>query len=293
MPAGVAHLAELGVHPRGRELRGIRYCAPGRSAEAYFTGPAARGVRRVELHRALLAAAEEAGVTVETARVREVVHQPSGVVVDGTPAGHLVVADGLHSPLRRTLGLGRTVGGPRRFGLRRHVALPPWTDLVEVHWAPHAEAYVTPVSDAEVGIAVLTSRRAGFAEHLAAFPDLLARVDGARWTTTARGAGPLRQASRRRVAGRVLLVGDAAGYLDALTGEGVSLALAQARAAVTAVKTGDLAGYETAWRRIGRRHRLLTGALVAVGESPARPLLVPAAQRLPRVFSAAVNALGG
>jgi len=293
MPAGVAHLAELGVHPRGRELRGIRYCAPGRAAEAYFAGRTARGVRRVELHRALLAAVREAGVAVETTRVREVVHQPAGVVVDGTPAGHLVVADGLHSPLRRALGLDRPAGGPRRFGLRRHVALAPWTDLVEVHWAPHAEAYVTPVADGEVGIAVLTSRRAGFAEHLAAFPNLVARVGGAQWTTTARGAGPLRQASRRRVAGRVLLVGDAAGYLDALTGEGVSLALAQARAAVTAVASGDLAGYETAWRRIGRRHRLLTGALVAVGESPARPLLVPAAQRLPRVFAAAVNALGG
>ena len=43
--------------------------------------------------------------------------------------------------------------------------------------------------------------------------------------------------------------------------------------------------------RVGRG--AVTGALVAVGESPARPLLVPAAQRLPRVFAAAVNALGG
>ena len=56
-----------------------------------------------------------------------------------------------------------------------------------------------------------------------------------------RGAGPLRQRLQRAVAGRVLLVGDAAGYVDALTGEGIALALAQAPAAVRAVIGGDLA----------------------------------------------------
>ena len=59
------------------------------------------------------------------------------------------------------------------------------------------------------------------------------------------GAGPLRQRAHRRVAGRVLLVGDAGGYVDALTGEGIALGLAQARAAVAAVVAGDPARYET------------------------------------------------
>ncbi len=293
MPSGVAHLEWLGVRPRGRELVGIRYCAPGRRAETRFSGRPGRGVRRTELHRALRSAVLDAGVVIERGRVRTVTQQRGGVVVDGEPAGYVVVADGLHSPLRRALGLEARAPGPVRYGLRRHVRLVPWTDHVEVHWAEHAEAYVTPVAADEVGIAILTSRRAPYDTHLTDFPELLARVAGAEPASDVRGAGPLRQESRRRVVGRALLVGDASGYVDALTGEGISLALAQAEAAVGHVVAGDVAGYERAWRRIVRRHRLLTRALLAVGGSPARALLVPAAERLPRVFAAAVDAVGG
>ena len=75
-----------------------------------------------------------------------------------------------------------------------------------------------------------------------------------------RGAGPLRQAVRRRVAGRVLLVGDAAGYVDALTGEGIRTGLACAPAAVAAVAAADPAAYERDWRRLTRSYRVLTTA---------------------------------
>jgi flavin-dependent dehydrogenase len=80
--------------------------------------------------------------------------------------------------------------------------------------------------------------------------------------------------------------------VDALTGEGIALGLAQARAAVAAIVTGCPAAYEAAWRRITWRYRLLTAALVGVSRwSPVRRSIVPAAARLPRVFSAAVNEL--
>ena len=62
----------------------------------------------------------------------------------------------------------------------------------------------------------------------------------------------------RRVAGRVLLVGDAAGYEDALTGEGISLAVKQAAAAVRLSSTTCPSSYESAWHRITRDYRLLT-----------------------------------
>lgn len=293
MPAGVAHLAALGLRPEGREIVGIRYCSLGRSAATRFRGSAGRGVRRTELHRTLREAVLDAGIRMEHGRVRELRNQPGGVVVDGEAAGYVVVADGLHSPLRRVLGLEARTPGQARYGLRRHVRLTPWTDHVEVHWAAQSEAYVTPVGEDEVGIAVLTTRRASYEEHLAEFPELLERLAGAEPSSAVRGAGPLRQASRRRVEGRTLLVGDAAGYVDALTGEGISLALAQAEAAVRHIVAGDPAGYEREWRRIVRRHRLLTQTLLTVAASPARPLLVPAAQRLPKVFAAAVNAVGG
>ena len=128
-------------------------------------------------------------------------------------------------------------------------------------------------------------------ELVAEFPLLAARLAG-RDLGGVRGAGPLRQRSRRRVAGRVLLVGDAAGYVDALTGEGIALGLAQARAAVAAVAAGRPEAYERAWRRLGWRHDLLTKGLLAASRHPAlRGRVVPAATALPRVFGAAVDQL--
>ncbi|MEV4233509.1 NAD(P)/FAD-dependent oxidoreductase, partial [Streptomyces bobili] len=179
-----------------------------------------------------------------------------------------------------------------RHGLRRHYALAAWGDHVEVHWARDAEAYVTPVSDDLVGVVLLTAARGSYDDHLADFPELRDRLAGARPTGSVRGAGPLRQVATARTAGRVLLVGDAAGYVDALTGEGVALALAQAPAAVRAVISGDLGAYEREWRRLTRRYRWLTHALLSSTRVPVvRVALVPMAQKLPWLFSATVDML--
>jgi flavin-dependent dehydrogenase len=292
MPGAVAALGRLGVHPAGRPLTGIRYVAEDAVAEAEFRDRPGLGVRRTTLHEALSAAVSAAGVPVEHRPVLAVRAEPDRVLVDGRAARHLIAADGLHSPVRRLLGLDRRVGGSRRFGQRLHLAVPPWTSYVEVHWSPVGEAYVTPVSADEVGVAVLTRERRPWADLLTSFPALTDRLAGARPTSTVRGAGPLRQRARRRVAGRVLLVGDAAGYVDALTGEGIALGLAQAEAAVAAVVAGRPRTYERAARRLGWRHEILTHALVTATRSPGvRERLVPAAARLPRVFSAAVDQL--
>ncbi|MFF8232356.1 NAD(P)/FAD-dependent oxidoreductase [Streptomyces caelestis] len=292
MPGAVAALAALGVYPPGHSLRGIRYVAGPRQVDADFRAGPGRGVRRTTLHALLREAVLAAGVRVDQRTARHVDQDQDGVVVDGTRAGHLVAADGLHSPIRRALGLNRPRRSSPRHGLRRHYALVPWSDRVEVHWAPEAEAYVTPVADDLVGVAVLTTVRRSFDDHLASFPELRERLAGAGLAGPVRGAGPLRQVASARTAGRVLLVGDAAGYVDALTGEGIALALAQAPAAVRAITSGDPATYEREWRRLTRRYRWLTHALLgATRKPPARAALVPVAQRLPWLFSATVAML--
>ena len=48
--------------------------------------------------------------------------------------------------------------------------MTPWSDCVEVYWSANAEAYVTPVADDCVGVAVLTARKGGFDEHIKGFP---------------------------------------------------------------------------------------------------------------------------
>ena len=159
-----------------------------------------------------------------------------------------------------------------------------------MYWSEHTEAYVTPVADDCVGIAILTSQQGRFDQHLAAFPALRERIDGHPHEPD-RAAGPLRQKVRRRVAGRVLLVGDAAGYVDALTGEGLGLAFAASRLLVDSVLTDRPADYERQWRRTTRRYRFMTAAMLHASTSPLRSLIVPAANGLPRVFTGMVNLL--
>ena len=94
------------------------------------------GVRRTVLHAALRSAVDAAGVVRGApAGASPWSSTPDRVVVDGEPARHLVAADGLHSPLRRRLGLDAAAPGPRRYGLRAHYAAAPWTPYVEVHWS--------------------------------------------------------------------------------------------------------------------------------------------------------------
>ncbi|MDQ4038198.1 MAG: NAD(P)/FAD-dependent oxidoreductase [Actinomycetota bacterium] len=301
MPGTVAALDGLGVRVEGASFRGIRYVAPNARTTATHLFPAGvgLGVRRTALHSALATRATHVGVVQCPGRVKGLRPTHSGRagmsvdLDDGTTlTGDWVLGcDGLHSTVRRAAGLGRGSDG-RRFGIRRHAASRPWTDVVEVHWSAVGEAYVTPISDREIGVAVLGPRGWSFDEAMATFPALARRLAGVAWTTSARGAGPLRQKVSSPVRGRVLLVGDAAGYVDALTGEGLRIGLACAEAAVDSVVAERPQDYPRRWRSLTREYRWLTSGLVATTRLPAaRQALVPAAARLPQVFGAAVNAL--
>jgi flavin-dependent dehydrogenase len=296
MPAARTALDRLGVEAAGREFVGIRYVAPGRDALARFRRGPGLGVRRTALSAALSARADVVGVKRLDVAAGTPTLRPDGVELAGVTASWLVAADGLHSPLRRALGLHREPP-PRtrvRYGLRRHYRMTPWSDVVEVHWSGRAEAYVTPVAEDLVGVAVLgPGDGTRFDDWLGEFPRLRERIAGAEPASAVRGAGPLRQRARRHVSGRALLVGDAAGYVDALTGEGLSVGLACARELVRCVVEGRPEDYERAWRRATRRYRVLTGALLfAAQRSPLRRTIVPAAQRLPWAFERIVDQLG-
>jgi flavin-dependent dehydrogenase len=295
MPGALAALSRLGVDPDGHQLTGISYRDDHRHVDHAFRGAPGRGVRRTVLHAALLDRCAGLGVDRVVARVTEVSQGATGVEAAGVRARWLLACDGLHSPVRRLVGLEPTGtrwprrAPPRRFGLRRHFAVAPWSSMVEVHWGPEAEAYVTPVGRTEVGVALLGPPGADFAATLASFPSLSRRLDGLEPTTPVRGAGPLRQRTTSRATGRVRLVGDASGYVDALTGEGLRVGFAQARAAILHLEDG--AGYERAWAAATRDYRVLTGGLVTWATSPVRGAVVPVARAAPWLFGAVVEAL--
>jgi flavin-dependent dehydrogenase len=312
MPGGLRELEKLGALGRiapgeSRAFHGIRYLQEdGSSVEARFRRGNGLGIRRTALARALRERAQECGAEIRRAAVLEALAGPDAVEVrtDGGPlqARLLVAADGLHSPLRHAAGLSlEAPEQQQRFGLRRHFAVEPWSDLVEVHWADGVEAYVTPVGPQLVNVAFLWGHKeAGFDALLAHFPALQERLAGAAAETEARGAGPLLQRVRARHAHRLALVGDAAGYVDAITGQGLSLAFAASSLLMGALP-GDLsqdlwpalARYDGSLRASWLRYAAPAHALVALSRKPGmRRKAIRALLRIPGAFGALVGIVG-
>jgi acyl-CoA synthetase (AMP-forming)/AMP-acid ligase II/flavin-dependent dehydrogenase len=316
MPAALAGLAGLGIDAESLPswpLRGVCYRDgedPTLVARGAFTSGVGRGMRRLVLHMALAERARELGVVVVPHKVREVRSTEESVAADGWSAPYLIGADGLHSRVRREIGLPAATPG-ERYGARQHFALAPWCDEVEVYWRDGVEAYVTPVAADCVGVALLFALSArsparattgGSAEGqqgvfdglLAQFPALAARLDGASPTSPVRGAGPLWQVVPSARCGRVLLVGDAAGYVDALTGDGVALGLATAAAAVDAILADRPQRYDAAHERLTRAYRYGTRALLmATRLQWTRRLVLRGLAAAPWVFDYALDQLGG
>jgi flavin-dependent dehydrogenase len=296
-------------------LRSIRWLDPGGATlEGTLPGGGGLGVRRTALIEALQARAREEGALLRVG-ARVLGHRRAGeamLVRTADPelpelaCAVLVAADGLASPRRRAEGLDGPIGAPRRFGVRRHFAIAPWSSSVEVHPDDGVEAYVTPVGDARVGVAFLFDprvlvRRGAPRTHaglLARFPALVARLAGAEPASRVLGAGPFARGVRGLSRDRFVLIGDAAGYVDAVTGEGLSLALRAAEALTEVLPDAVLrggeatsfAGYERAARRAFRKYELVTRGVLALARAPrARPPLLRALTRAPRGVDAVIG----
>ena len=290
MPDGVERLADLGIDVSSLDsapLAGIRYIDSKSCAEARFRSGYGRGIRRPVLHGAMVERAEQAGVRLIWAQPVRALEE-DGVSTDrgSIRADWVVGADGLHSRLRRWAGLHSRRARWRRSGIRRHYATTPWTDMVEVYWTNRGEAYVTPVSSGQVGIALLWSGpKADFDQQLERFPVLRSHLQGATRASTDRGAGQLEQRTRGVYRGNLALVGDAAGYRDAITGEGLSLAFHQAQALAAAIEKGDLRAYGRVVDKLTRMPFVLIRILLEVEARPRlRGRLIAALRSQPGLF---------
>jgi len=273
-------------------MHGVEYVsASGVRASARFREGPGLGLRRTALQRLLRGLAESTpGVSVRHGEARLRL-EPSGrcsVDFDGrslTP--RLVIgADGLASRSRRAARLRSRTPPPRRFGIRQHFQVAPWTDHVEVYFGPSGEAYVTPTGERELNVAFLwqgTRKRLpggpGLVEQLLPeFPELRRRLGDAEAVDPARARGPLHVKVPKRARDGFLLVGDAAGYVDAITGEGVGLAIGQATALASVLRPvlersggqitlAELAPYLSASHGAARSHVELTRVLLWLRKS--------------------------
>jgi flavin-dependent dehydrogenase len=102
---------------------------------------------------------------------------------------------------------------------------------------------------------------------------------------------PMRRLGTPAAKGRVLLVGDAAGLVDPLSGDGMYEAFVSARLAADAVLTGDLEGYTSALSAVLDRHAAASWAAKRAFDR--YPRTVFAAARAPGVFKVVAGLLCG
>ena len=296
MPGGIVQLADLGVRlQKRRPFVGIRYLKgddPSVYADGYFPGKPGYGVRRLELHQRLLERADELGVVRRAETAKDVHVEDDTVSINGISGRYLLAADGLNSPLRKRFGLDGGLTNNPRYGMRQHFKAKPWSNQVEVYWSEHGEAYVTPVDDDTVGVAFLFRKPGAFDQLMASLPHLSAKLGAP--ASALRGAGPFNRRARKRVSGRLLLIGDAAGYLDPLTGEGISLGIRSAALAIDSIASGDVEGYERRWRKAMMRYWVMTRLLLVISRPQwIRGRLVSVLRRLPFLFNLSLRLLGG
>jgi flavin-dependent dehydrogenase len=310
MPDGVEALHQLGIMiPRGEAypFRGIRFVSDGAQAEATFPRGPAYGIRRTHLHRIMVDHAAASGVHLLWQTPVTGLHS-EGALVAGelVRAGWVVGADGASSRVRAWARLDRhepdatSENAPQnknvRFGFRRHYRVTPWTDFMELHWGRHCQVYVTPVSHEEVCVALVSSNpqmRLGLRmpgqrmeDALGEFPELLARLKKAEPASRERGAITVTRRFRRVYRGRTVLVGDASGGVDAITGEGLCLAFRQAALLGESLASGNLARYQESHRRLMRRPALMARMMLFMAQhSHLRRRTMQVFQSSPRSFA--------
>ena len=273
LPEGLDALRRLGVEigePDGSPFRGIRFLGAGMAAQACFARGCGLAVRRTTLHRLLAARAEACGARLLW-NTRVTALTADGVLLgaDFVPARWIVGADGSQSWVRRWIGLAPRVQPLPRYGVRRHFRVRPWSDFVDVYWGRESQFYVSRVAPDEVCV-VLISRRPNlrFETALQDFPELAARLAGAEPASASRGAVTSTLRLPRVSRGRVALLGDASGSVDAISGQGLTLAFLQAEALAAALAAEDLARYVAAHCRIMRRPAMVSRLLLALDGRP-------------------------
>jgi flavin-dependent dehydrogenase len=297
MPGGVAALERMGLAGalHGRPFYGVRYHLRNLTVEGRFPSVAGfpssgLGQRRMNLDQALFqAACATPGVTAYTAaRVDGPLCENGcvvGVRVEGEPRGGrlTVAADGVNSRFRRQLGL-HIPSRKKRVGICTHFLLasgqeqPPWVD---VFVANGYELYVTPLPNREVLVAalahvdVLTQPIHGlFYNWCNSQPALRSRLDGAQQVSPLRATSPLSGRARAGVTRGLVLLGDAAGSVDPITGSGMALALLTAELLAKYVSCNLSSNSEWLWdfererRALLRDHRLLTGLMLCLADHP-------------------------
>ncbi len=210
------------------------------------------------------------GISMREGKVRGIVLRARGSAAVEVKARLVIGADGVHSVVVRSLGIGAPLRWPRNLGMvahyRNYKGLDTWG---EMHVSTNGYAGLAPQSDGLLNVGLVmpmaspmatngTSAVARFEAFANSFAGARSALEGAERVSQIRGVGPIGARVRRTSGAGYLLVGDAAGFFDPFTGEGVYKALRgaelAAEVAAQALEHGDLSERSLArYSRLRRR----------------------------------------
>jgi flavin-dependent dehydrogenase len=321
---GAREVRGMLLHFEGRRVGG-RFVDVGRAVAPFDHGLA---VRRERFDDVLRRAAIRVGAEfVEEARVggllRDQDGRVSGVVVRrgrGADAERLEVrarctlgADGVRSAVAGALGLRRPIPWLDKVAFTTRFEGVSWGDRAEVHLFDGGFVAAAPVDGDLVSVNLIvdrarvraapdrsvggplvdrherSSRDEWFAARLAALPAIAARLQRGRRLDPIRGTGSFACTTRAATFPGGALVGDAAGYVDPITGEGIFFALKGGELLAEAVTSAlharaDRSAEARAWHeyRAGRRREITSRAAFSLllQRGLRHPSIVRAAWRL-------------
>jgi menaquinone-9 beta-reductase len=257
LPHGIKALKYLGVHiddDKSFHFSGIRFIDNELIAEGSFSGNYGVGIERSCLHEKLMERAQELGVNLLWHK--KIQHITNSIVQfdnDSIKYSYLIGADGAASKIRRLGKFKAQAAGVRRVGLQRHYDIAPWSRFVEVYSGLDSQAFITPVSERKVCVALIGERPSFDFKYLNdRFPTLAQKLIIA--TGVGEILGGVSQSTRleKVVKENIVLIGDASFSIDSITGDGLSLAFCQAIALANAFNSDDILSYNRMHRSLIR-----------------------------------------
>jgi geranylgeranyl reductase family protein len=313
-------LSEVGAHP----LFGMRIHTPrGKVLEAQYPSPHhGLAIRRAWLDPILLDTAIKSGAEfLPSFQVSGLIWEGNGVTgIRGRRRGHptclhgrlTIGADGRNSVVARRLGVVTRHRWLDKLALVGYVEGARGSeDVGEVFVGRDRYCILNPITPQLTNVGLVINRREFvptadlshcLTEVAGSLPGLGDRLAHIRPIGHVRCLGPLAYRGSRLTAPGALLIGDAAGFLDPFTGEGIYAALRSAELAVEcalpslqeqSATVPDLSAYSEAWRReFHAKWRLCTGLQHAIRHPLLAEGIVACLARVPTLSSRLMAAVG-
>ena len=273
---------DAAIHARGLRIDGMRVTGDdGVDVRAqYGGGLCGRALTRTDLDWLLLqhaieaGAGFEAGVVVRAPIIEETAQGSRLTGVLAGPSGHTrelrarvtIAADGRHSTLAFALGLARHPSRPRRWAIGGYFeGVADLGHLGEMHIRRGRYIGVAPVPGGLANACVVLPEglelrgvrdaAALLAREIAADKVLRERFAGARAIGRPTLLGPLAVDAVNRDCAGLLLAGDAAGFIDPMTGDGLRFAVRGAELAAEAAMIVLTQGWSGVHRTLTARRR--------------------------------------